>query len=113
AYQGYARGNNLEWVRRLNDYATGGLLPDLTILLDLDPSEGLQRQRDHNRMEAEGLEFHARVREGFTELATAEPSRFRVFDAHQPQKHLHRQILDEVSSAIRTRGMAATKGEIS
>src|SRR5438067_1293553 len=73
AYQGHARGNELETVRHLNALATGGLVPDLTFLLDLDPVQGLQRQSSHNRMEAESISFHRAVREGFLKEAGIDP----------------------------------------
>ncbi len=96
AYQGYARGNDLELIRRLNDYATAGLLPDRTFLLDLEPERGLRRQTDHNRMEAESLAFHHRVRQGFLALAQAEPDRFRLVDALLQPEEIHQTILAEV-----------------
>ena len=100
AYQGYARENDLIMVGNLNVYATGNLKPDLTVLLDLEPSIGLQRQPDHNRMEALGLEFHQRVREGFLKIAAEEPERFRVFDASESPERLHKLILEEVTVAL-------------
>jgi len=69
AYQGYARGIDLESLRELNHFATGGLTPDLTILLDVPVEFGLERQNDKNRFEAESVEFHNKVRSGFLELA--------------------------------------------
>lgn len=84
AYQGHARGLSLEMVRDLNHAATGGLVPDLTILLDIDPLEGLRRATKSavaDRLESEDLAFHERVREGFLAIARAEPERVRVVDA--------------------------------
>jgi dTMP kinase len=81
AYQGYARGINLDTLRKLNDFATGGLTPDLTILLDVPVEFGLERQQDRNRFEAESVEFHKKVRDGFLELAKLEPERWVVIDA--------------------------------
>jgi dTMP kinase len=103
AYQGYARGNDLELVSKLNEYATGGLKPGLTILLDLEPSHGLLRQQEHNRMEAQSLQFHERVRDGFLKIAAEEPDRFRVLDATETPERLHTQILDEVTKALEHR----------
>lgn len=100
AYQGYARGNDLELIHKLNVFATGNLKPDLTVLLDLDPSVGLKRQQDHNRMEAQSLEFHQRVREGFLKIAAEEPERFRVFDATESPDRIHKLILKEVTKAL-------------
>ena len=100
AYQGYARGNDLELVSTLNAFATGNLKPDLTVLLDLEPTVGLQRQQDHNRMEAQPLEFHQRVREGFLKVAAEESERFRIIDASESPERIHKQILEEVTIAL-------------
>ncbi|HPQ70678.1 MAG TPA: dTMP kinase [bacterium] len=91
AYQGHARGMNTEMIERLNDIATGGLRPDLTLLYDLPIEEGLRRARSRaeclddaereDRFENEALEFHRKLREGFLLLARREPLRFRVIDA--------------------------------
>ena len=81
AYQGYGRGLDLLEIAALNAYATGGLLPDLTFLLDLDPAVGLARQKERSVMEEESLPFHQRIRAGFLALAEAEPSRWRVVDS--------------------------------
>ncbi len=81
AYQGYGRGLDLEFIRRLNDEASGGLSPDLTLLLDIPPKAGLSREGDQNDVTGrESLDFHERVRDGFLELARAEPERFVVID---------------------------------
>ena len=81
AYQGYGRGLNIAEISRLNDYATDNLKPDLTILLDLDPTLGLARQSERNIMEAESLAFHTRIRAGFLELAAQEPERWAIVEA--------------------------------
>lgn len=90
-YQGYARGFDLEFVRRLNEFATGGLKPDLTLLFDLDVEAGLSRTQKRaeetagsgspNRLDCEPLEFHRRVRQGYLEIAELEPQRFRIIAA--------------------------------
>jgi dTMP kinase len=87
AYQGYGHQQNLEQVRTLVQYATGGLMPDLTILLDLDVDLGLRRKKkadEWNRLDAYTVEFHERVRTGYLELAKQEPSRWVIVDAAQP-----------------------------
>ena len=83
AYQGYGRELGLDDVRQLNEFATGGLTPDLTIVLDLDPAEGLTRATyaGTDRLEAEEAEFHVRVRKGFLAIAAEEPERVVVIDA--------------------------------
>ena len=84
AYQGYGHGIEIETVHALNRIAVAGLMPDLTVLLDIEPRVGLQRQPNHNNMEARGYEFHRRVRDGYIRIAQAEPSRFVVIDAANP-----------------------------
>ena len=85
AYQGGARGLGRDPVEEVNRFATGGLLPDLVVLLDLDPADGLARRaRDPDRIEAQDLDFHRRVREAFRDLAAADPGRFAVIDAAAP-----------------------------
>lgn len=96
AYQGVARGLGRDTVAALNDFATGGLTPDLTFLLDLDPETGLNRQTDRNRMEAESLSFHRQVREGYLEEAARSPQRFRILNAAQSPEILHHAILQAV-----------------
>lgn len=83
AYQGYGRGLPLDQVVRLNTFATSGLVPDLTIVLDLDPAEGLVRATGGgaDRLEAEELAFHERVRDGFLAIAAEEPERVVVVSA--------------------------------
>lgn len=88
AYQGYARGQNLATLRTLNHFATGGLAPDLTLLLDLPAEEGLERRfgsddaaAPTNRMDRLDLAFHRRVAAGYHDLAQAEPNRWHAVDA--------------------------------
>ena len=84
AYQGYGRGVDLDWLRRLLDFATGGLKPDLTLLLDVDVEEGLRRKRssrEWNRLDAEEVAFYQKVRQGYLAMAAAEPQRWVVIDA--------------------------------
>jgi dTMP kinase len=84
AYQGYGREQPLEPLRALVDYATGGLKPDLTLLLDLDVEVGLRRRAkggEWNRLDALEVAFYQRVRQGYFELVRAEPERWVVIDA--------------------------------
>ena len=93
AYQGAGRRLPLSDVTDLNKWATGGVVPDLTILLDLAPVEGLgRRERSADRLEAEPLDFHQRVRAGFRALAEAEPQRYLVLDATRPPAEISREI---------------------
>jgi dTMP kinase len=90
-YQGYARGFDLAFVRQLNEFATGGLKPDLTLLFDLDVEAGLSRTQKRvdettgisapDRLDREPLEFHRRVRHAYLEIAALEPQRFRIIPA--------------------------------
>lgn len=81
AYQGFARGVPVSEVASISSWATDHLQADLTVLLDIDPSVGVARARDGNRMEDEGLQFHRRVRQGLLSLAEADPARYVVIDA--------------------------------
>ena len=86
AYQGYGHQQDLEQVRALVKYATGGLVPDLTVLLDVDVEEGLRRKKkdnEWNRLDAYTVEFHQRVHAGYLEMVRAEPNRWVVIDAGQ------------------------------
>ncbi len=98
AYQGYGRGIDLSLVERLNQEATGGLKPNLTVLLDLPVEEAFRRisERRKDRIESENLKFHQRVRQGFLEIARREPERFLVVDGRKEVGELHTLILSEV-----------------
>ena len=107
AYQGYGRGMDPEELQRLNDYATDGLWPDITFLLDLPAEVGLGRAQARNyregltqsegRFEAEALAFHQRIREGFLLRAARWPERFRVLDATQAPEDVVAQALEHLS----------------
>ncbi len=88
AYQGYGHGYDLEQLRRLLWFATGGLQPDLTLLLDVAVEDGIRRKQsggsEWNRMDAYTVAFHERVRQGYLELARSDPGRWVVVDASQP-----------------------------
>ena len=96
AYQGYGHQNDLTLIRNLLDFATGGLKPDLTLLLDVDPGVGLRRRQaggdEWNRLDAYQLQYHQRVRQGYLEMAAAEPVRWRVIDASQPPDMVQSKI---------------------
>src|SRR5512142_469679 len=108
AYQGYGHQQNLEQVRALVQYATGGLTPDLTLLLDVDPETGLQRSAQRhsgggewNRLDAYQLDFHRRVREGYLELARQEPARWAKIDAGQPWETVQFALRAEIFSRLK------------
>jgi dTMP kinase len=104
AYQGYGHGQDLEQIRQLVRYATGGLTPDLTILLDLDVEIGLQRkskQEEWNRMDAYTLDFHKRVRAGYLELVREEPERWKVVDASQKWETVQTELKKVILPALK------------
>jgi len=109
AYQGFGRKVRLERIRGLNEVATGGLLPDLTLILDLDVDTGLARVEersvhgDTDRFERETLEFHRRVREGYREVASREPDRVKVVDADDDIEAVHERILAIVTEFLETK----------
>jgi dTMP kinase len=103
AYQGYGRGLDLGLIRRLNEVAAAGLVPDCTFLLDADPGVGLARVRlrtPADRMEGEVAAFHQRVREGFLAIARSEPDRVVVLDATRPADELARRIRERVAALL-------------
>ena len=101
AYQGAGRRLPVSEIAALNRWATGGLTPDLTILLDLPPAAGLsRRERSADRLEAEPTEFHERVRTGFLAQARAEPGRYLVLDATRTPADLSREIQRRVRDLL-------------
>ena len=100
AYQGVARGLGAERVAELSLWATGGLVPDLTIVLDVDPALGLARVVGPDRLESEPLEWHARVRQGFLDIAAAAPDRYLVLDGSRPVEDLAVEIAVAVSTLV-------------
>jgi dTMP kinase len=101
AYQGRGRNLPVTEIAGLNQWATGGLRPDLTILLDLPPMAGLVRRAPSaDRLEAEPTEFHQRVREGFLALARAQPQRYLVLDATRPPEQISREIQDRIRDML-------------
>jgi dTMP kinase len=95
AYQGYGHQQDLEQVRALVKYATGGLVPDLTVLLDVDVEEGLRRKKkdnEWNRLDAYTVDFHQRVRAGYLEMMKAEADRWVVVDAGQEWETVQEEL---------------------
>jgi len=108
AYQGFARGQEMNFLKTLTSYAICGCVPDVTFLLDLDPEVGFKRtetreetQGKADRIEAAGLQFHQAVRHGFLKLAEEEPERIQVMDADQEIETLHQQIVGIVKDAVK------------
>jgi dTMP kinase len=102
AYQGHARGLDPELIRELNVRATGGVLPDLTLLFDLDPAAGFRRiGRRRDTFERQALAFHRRVRRGYLEIQRAEPKRVRLIDAGRPPAVVAAEIRAIVGEYLR------------
>jgi dTMP kinase len=101
AYQGAGRGIPTADIARLNSWATDGRMPDLTVLLDMDPVAGLSRHvRSADRLESEPAEFHRRVRQGFLTLAASDPDRYLVLDATAPPDQVTELIKDRVRELL-------------
>jgi dTMP kinase len=104
AYQGYGRGLDLAEVRRLDAFARGGLEPDVTVLLDLAPEEGVRRQRvagkGRDRMERAGEDFHARVSAGYRELAAGGDARVHAVDALGTPDAVHARVREALRAAL-------------
>lgn len=104
AYQGYARGLGIKEIYELNQFATEGLLPGLTIYLDLDPELGLKRIKDNNRvcnrLDLEKLDFHKKVRQGYLEIAQMFPERIKVLDGSLSKDKLFEEVKDTVLKHI-------------
>jgi dTMP kinase len=107
AYQGYGRGLSLADLQHVTRFATGGLKPDLTLLLDIDVARGLARRSgagmEMNRLDLETVEFHQRVRAGYHRLAAAEAGRWVIVDADRPNEAIQADIRAEVTKWLRRR----------
>jgi len=107
AYQGWGRQLGPDLVRRLNELATGGLRPDMTILLDLSPEEAARRAPEKDwqadRLEGEAIEFHRRVREGYRRMAVEEPDRIKLIDGRNAIDDIHDQILTLIEPLLSSR----------
>ena len=104
AYQGYARGLDLNLIEKLNEVATDGLVPDLTLLLDLEVKEGLSRARKRgsqwDRLESESIDFHNKVRNGYLAIAQKASQRFEVIDAEASIEDVHLCIRKRVDQRL-------------
>ena len=103
AYQGYGRGIDRGLISRLDEMVTSEMRPDITILMDLDVSEGLRRNRGADkvdRLELESIEFHERVRKGFKAIAEAEPERIVTIDASAGIDEIHTRVLEVILKKI-------------
>ncbi len=106
AYQGYGRGVDPDLIRELNLRATGGILPDLTLLIDVPVELGLGRIKHrgpHDRLEGEERAFHERVRDGYHTLARQEPQRWQIVDGTRPEAQLTAEIIGAVEKRLGVR----------
>lgn len=101
-YQGYARGLGIEKVKLVNEIATMGILPDVTIYIDITPEEAMKRRgkREADRLEKESWEFHKKVREGYIKLVKEFPKRFVFIDGMQKLMKVHQDIIDVVKKYL-------------
>ena len=103
AYQGYGAGVNLKSIHNINELVTGGLKPDLVLLLDIDPVKGLERKgkaQEISEFEAQGLDFHRRVRQGYLKQMKKEPQRWIKIDASLPEANVSQEIWKAVEQCL-------------
>ena len=103
AYQGFARGEPMEMIGALTDFAVGDTTPDLVILLDLPPEVGLARKKNQkkvNRLDSKTLRFHKRVRNAYLKMAEVEPDLWKVVDADAPVEEIHKRVVGIVFTAL-------------
>lgn len=105
AYQGYGREQDIEELKRLISFATGGLSPDLTLYLDLPPEEGIRRKlADYqNRLDVQGLSFYRRVEAGYREMIAQEPQRWVVINAGRSLEEVHQEVVRAVQDKLTAR----------
>ncbi len=107
AYQGYARGLDMSFIEILNKYVIANCIPDITILMDIEPEKGFMRtsQRSetlnqNDRIENAGLEFHQKVRNGFLDIARKNPKRIKIVDAFRDIQVIHQNIVEIIEQCI-------------
>lgn len=105
AYQGYGRGLDIKIIKNVNDISTQGIMPDLTVLLDLQVKDSLARirNREHDRFEKEAVSFHNKVRKGYLQLAGDEPRKWLVIDASQSKETIGEIIWKRVNNLLSNR----------
>lgn len=111
AYQGHARGLGMEEVYRMNQFAIQDVMPDLTLLFDIDPKKGLERiiankDREKNRLDLETLDFHKKVYEGYQLLHRQFPNRIQIINADQAFEDVNRSAMDAILAYIKNEGRA-------
>jgi dTMP kinase len=107
AYQGLARGLGIDEVERINRFATRGLVPDLTVLLSIEPATAAARAGEADRFEGEGDSLQRAVFAAYEELAAADPGRWRRIDADRPPEEVHADVLAAVQAARAAAGARA------
>ena len=111
AYQGHARGIPWKRVKAVNAVATQGLVPDLTVMIDIDPAVGLDRAQDKNRFEAEGLKFQQKVRAGFLKARNENPSRWLVIKpGNKTPRELAAMVLEKFEKKFKSRLQKVKRG---
>ena len=99
AYQGYGRGLDLNRINMLNDIATGGLRPDLTLVFDIDIETSMNRVgKEKDRMESAGVEFFNKVRQGYLEIAKNEPNRVKIINSSDTIENIHKRVVELVEA---------------
>lgn len=108
AYQGHARGLDITTLRKINEFSTGGIKPDLTLLFDIPVSTGLTRRKHHHkvqdRLDLESKSFHEKVRKGYLSLAKRDPKRIKIIGGRRTPDMIAKQVADTVSMFLKTRG---------
>lgn len=101
AYQGYGRGLDLKRINYLNDIATSGMKPDLTIVFDIDAETSMQRVgKEKDRMESSGIDFFNKVRQGYLEIAASEPNRVKVISSSDTIENIHKKVVALVENLL-------------
>ena len=99
AYQGYGRGLDLDNIKKLNELATNGIKPDLTIVFDIDIETSMQRvSSEKDRMESSGIEFFNKVRQGYIEIAKSEPKRVKIINAKDSIENINKMVVELIES---------------
>lgn len=103
AYQGVAGGADLKAIERMGSFATGGLEPDLTVVIDVEVKEGLKRAGTPDRVEDRGEEYHEKVREGFLQMARENPETFVMVDGRASVEEVHDRVMTAVDKKMGSR----------
>jgi dTMP kinase len=110
AYQGYARGLGIQEVYAINQFATQGIMPDLTLYFDVDTERGLKRieqnkKREINRLDLEAIDFHSKVKTGFETIIETFSSRIQRIDANKPFEDVYDEVMDKIIQMLKENGI--------